>query len=125
MKQIKITNKQKIRRVTRIRKKLMAVSSRPRLTVFRSNTNIYAQIIDDSKAKTIVSASSREIVANQPKAEQTMAGKMEQAIEVGKLIAKKAGVVKIKSVVFDKGSYKFHGRVKALADGAREGGLQF
>ncbi len=116
MKSIKIKNKQKANRVTRIRKKLAFVSNRPRLTVFRSNANIYAQIIDDSKAKTIVSASSKETGKKQ---------KMEQAAEVGKLIAQKATSAKVKSVVFDKGSYKFHGRVKALADGAREGGLQF
>lgn len=106
----------KIRRATRIRKKLLATSNRPRLTVFRSNVNIYAQIIDDSKAKTLVSASSKELKIKQ---------KTEQATEVGKLIAKKALDAKVKSVVFDKGSYRFHGRVKALADGAREGGLVF
>lgn len=116
MKQIELKNKQKARRLTRIRKKIAHVSSRPRLTIFRSNVNIYAQIIDDNKAKTLVSASSKEVSSQK---------KMEQAIEVGKLIAQKADKAKIKSVVFDKGSYKFHGRVKALADGAREGGLQF
>lgn len=78
--------------------------------------NIYAQIIDDAKAKTIVSASSKETKETK---------KMEQAIATGKLIAQKAKEAKITTVVFDKGAYKFHGRVKALADGAREGGLQF
>ena len=106
----------KTRRVKRIRKKILFVSDRPRLTVFRSNVNIYAQIIDDSKAKTVVSANSKEVKATQ---------KMEQASEVGKLIAQKAKDKKVTKVVFDKGSYKFHGRVKALADGAREGGLVF
>lgn len=104
------------RRVTRIRKKIAFVSDRPRLTIFRSNVNIYAQIIDDNKAKTLVSASSKETKETK---------KMEQATAVGKLIAQKAKTVKISKVVFDKGAYKFHGRVKALADGAREGGLQF
>lgn len=125
MKKASNKNIKKIRRTTRIRKKILAVSSRPRLTVFRSNVNIYAQIIDDNKATTLVSASSKEVKLNQPKADQSKAGKMEQAVEVGKLIAEKAVKSKITSVVFDKGSYKFHGRVKALADGAREAGLKF
>lgn len=106
----------KTRRITRIRKKISFVSDRPRLTVFRSNMNIYAQIIDDAKAKTLASASSKEA---------KKASKTEQAAEVGKLIAQKAKDAKITTVVFDKGAYKFHGRVKALAEGAREGGLQF
>lgn len=110
------TQNTKLRRVTRIRKKIAFVSDRPRLSVYRSNANIYAQIIDDSKAKTVVSASSKEVKATK---------KMEQAIEVGKLIAEKAKSAKVTKVVFDKGSYKFHGRVKALADSAREGGLVF
>lgn len=116
MKKASNKNIQKVRRETRVRKKLLATGSRPRLTVFRSNINIYAQIIDDSKAKTLVSASSKEIKEVK---------KMEQAVAVGKLIAQKAATAKIKTVVFDKGAYKFHGRVKALADGAREGGLVF
>ena len=106
----------KLRRETRIRKKIAFVSDRLRLSVYRSNANIYAQIIDDSKAKTVVAASSKEVKATK---------KMEQAIEVGKLIAEKAKSAKVTKVVFDKGSYKFHGRVKALADSAREGGLVF
>lgn len=106
----------KTRRVTRIREKIKFVSNRPRLTVFRSNINIYAQIIDDKKAITLASASSKEAKTKQ---------KMEQAMEVGKLIAQKAKSAKITTVVFDKGAYKFHGRIKALAEGAREGGLIF
>lgn len=125
MKKASNKNIKKVRRQIRIRKKLIAVGSRPRLTVFRSNVHIYAQIIDDIKARTLAAASSKEIITNQPKANQPLAGKMEQAIEVGKLIAEKAIKAKIKDVVFDKGSYRFHGRVKALADGAREGGLIF
>lgn len=113
---LKLNNIQRKRRTTRIRKKIGAVSDRPRLSVFRSNANIYAQIIDDAKAKTLVSASSKEVKAEK---------KMDQAKEVGKLLAEKAVKAKVKTVVFDKGSYKFHGRVKALADSAREGGLQF
>ncbi len=106
----------KTRRVKRIRRKIAFVSDRPRLTVFRSNANIYAQIIDDSKAKTLIAASSKETKETK---------KMEQAQAVGKLIAEKAKTAKIKTVVFDKGAYKFHGRVKALAEAAREGGLVF
>lgn len=116
MKQTVYNNLKTKRRVTRIRKKLLETSNRPRLTVYRSNVHIYAQIIDDKKAATLVSASSKEIKATK---------KMDQAVEVGALIAKKAQDKKIKEVVFDKGAYKFHGRVKALADSAREGGLQF
>lgn len=116
MKKIQLKNTQRARRLTRIRKKITFVSDRPRLTVYRSNVNIYAQIIDDKKAKTLVSASSKEVKAVK---------KTEQAAAVGQLIAQKAKDAKIKTVVFDKGAYKFHGRVKALADGAREGGLQF
>lgn len=116
MKKVELKNIQQKRRLVRIRKKILAVSDRPRLTVFRSNVNIYAQIIDDSKAITLVSASSKEIKSTK---------KMEQAVEVGKLIAEKAKGVKVTKVVFDKGSYKFHGRVKALADAAREEGLIF
>lgn len=111
-----LKNIQAKRRVTRIRKKIASTTDRPRLTVFRSNVNIYAQIIDDKKAKTLVSASSKETKVTK---------KMEQAVAVGKLIAQKAKGAKITKVVFDKGSYKFHGRVKALADACREEGLVF
>ena len=116
MSQQKDKNNKTIRRATRVRKRIMATSSRPRLTVFRSNSNIYAQIIDDSKAATLISASSIETKIKQ---------KMPQAIAVGKLVAERALKKKIKDVVFDKGEYKFHGRVKALADSAREQGLNF
>lgn len=111
-----LKNKQRARRLVRIRKKILSVSDRPRLSVFRSNVNIYAQIVDDSKQRTLVAASSKEVKATK---------KMEQAQAVGKLLAEKAAKAKVKEVVFDKGSYKFHGRVKALAESAREGGLQF
>lgn len=116
MKKASNKNIQKIRRATRIRKAILRNSDRPRLSVFRSNSNIYAQIIDDKKAKTLVSASSLETKIEK---------KMAQAIEVGKLIAEKAKSKKIKEVVFDKGAYKFHGRVKALAESARKEGLNF
>lgn len=106
----------KTRRITRIRKKIRSNSDRMRLTVFRSNANIYAQIIDDKKATTLASASSLETKIEK---------KMDQAVEVGKLIAQKAKAKKINEVVFDKGAYKFHGRIKALAESARKEGLSF
>ena len=115
-KYIKLKRKQ--RRATRTRKKIMGQSDRVRLAVFRSNKYIYAQIIDDMKGKTLVAASEKEL-------EGKGLTKTQKAEEVGKSIAKKAGVKKITKVVFDKGSYRYHGRVKALAEGARAGGLIF
>jgi large subunit ribosomal protein L18 len=102
----------------RIRKKISGTESRPRLVVYRSNKSIYCQLIDDLKAHTLAAATSNEIKA---------AGltKTAQALEVGKLIAEKAKTANISVVVFDRGGYLYHGRVKALADGAREGGLVF
>jgi large subunit ribosomal protein L18 len=110
------------RRRARVRKQLKDRSSgRPRLSIFRSDKNIYAQIIDDQKGVTLVAASSIEKeLKSRPKS-----SKKNTASDVGKLVAeraKKAGVV---DVVFDRGGYRYHGRIKALADGAREGGLNF
>ena len=93
-------------------------SGRPRLSVFRSNKAIYAQIVDDAEGKTIVAASSKD---KSLKAK----GKLEAASLVGEAIAQKGLKAKLKKVVFDKGGYKYHGRVKALAEGARKGGLEF
>lgn len=101
-------------------KKIRGVPTRPRLSVFRSNKAIYAQIIDDQKSKTLVSASS----LNLSQEEQKLT-KSEKAFKVGQTLAQKALKAKIKKVVFDRRAYKYHGRVKALADGARKGGLQF
>lgn len=106
----------KERRHKRIRTKVSGTSDSPRLSVFRSLNHISAQIIDDVAGKTLVSAKDAEIKSGT---------KTEKAAEVGKLIAQKATEKGVKKVVFDKGSYKYHGRVKALADGAREGGLEF
>lgn len=89
---------------------------RPRLSVFRSNRAIYAQIIDDTKGATLAFASSKGVKAK---------GKLEVAMAVGETLAQKALKAKVKKVVFDKGGYKYHGRVKALAEGARKGGLVF
>ena len=104
----------------RIRKNLMGTSAVPRLCVFRSNTGIYAQIIDDETRTTLVSASSLDKdlkIAN--------GSNVEAAKVVGEAIAKKATKAKITKVVFDRGGYLYHGRVKALADAARENGLEF
>jgi len=101
----------------RIRAKVIGSEIRPRLSVYRSNKSIFCQIIDDNKGKTFVSASLSEIKDGKNKTEKSML--------LGELIAKKAIAKKIKKVVFDKSGYKFHGRVKALAEGARKGGLVF
>ncbi len=103
-----------------IRKRLSGSSSRPRLSVYRSNKGIYAQIIDDVSGKTIVSASSLSKDFNAEKGT-----KIDQSVAVGKLVAEKAIAAGIKDVVFDRNGYLYHGRVKSLAEGAREGGLNF
>jgi large subunit ribosomal protein L18 len=104
----------------RIRGKVFGTSERPRLTVFRSNKQIYAQIIDDSKGETLVSASSHA-----DNIENASVAKIEKANLVGKLLAEKAKEKGINQVVFDRNGYLYHGRVKGLAEGAREGGLTF
>ncbi|MBP6432342.1 MAG: 50S ribosomal protein L18 [Ferruginibacter sp.] len=104
----------------RIRKKVSGVTAKPRLSVFRSNTDIYVQLIDDTNGTTLAAASSKQkdIAAQKaPKAEKSKL--------VGTAIAKKATELGITKVVFDRGGYIYHGRVKAVAEGAREGGLQF
>ena len=103
-----------------IRKRLKGTAERPRLSVFRSNKDIYAQIIDDMSGVTLVAASSREKDSKNAKGK-----KVEVSKSVGKQLAEKAMSAGIKVVVFDRGGYLYHGRVKALAEGAREGGLQF
>lgn len=103
----------------RIRKIVSGHEAKPRLSVFRSNREISAQLIDDVNGKTIVSASSRE------KAVTKKGNKVEVAKEVGKLLAEKATKAGVEACTFDRNGYLYHGRVKALADGAREGGLKF
>jgi len=107
----------RLRRHRRVRGKVFGTKERPRLCVFRSNKHIYCQIIDDEEGKTLVSANDIKITKKMTK--------VEKAREVGRLIAKKAKEKGIEKVVFDRGGYKYHGRVKALAEGAREGGLVF
>jgi large subunit ribosomal protein L18 len=104
----------------RVRKKIAGTAQRPRLSVFRSNTDIYVQLIDDDNAKTLASASSRD---KDIAAQKT--NKSEKSKLVGSAIARKAVELGLKDVVFDRGGYLYHGRVKAVADGAREGGLNF
>ncbi|MCI8802775.1 MAG: 50S ribosomal protein L18 [Oscillibacter sp.] len=113
------TNAQRIKRHKRVRAKISGTAETPRLNVFRSEANIYAQIIDDVKGVTLVSASSLD------KEIEGYGGNVAAAGAVGKLVAERAKAKGIETVVFDRGGYLYHGRVKALAEGAREGGLQF
>ena len=115
---IKDLNIIKGRREKRVRKRIVASSGRLRLSVFRSNSHVYAQIIDDKEGKTLVSASSLE-TKDSKKSKKTDAAKA-----VGKAIAEKALKAGIKEVAFDRGRYRFHGRVKAVAESARENGLK-
>jgi large subunit ribosomal protein L18 len=114
----KVIRRQKLR--WRIRAKVSGTAQKPRLSVFRSNTDIYAQLIDDTTGTTLASANSRqkEIVA-------VGGTKTEKSLNVGKSLAQKATALGITACVFDRGGYLYHGRVKAVADGAREGGLKF
>ena len=109
----------RVRRHERVRAKISGTAERPRLCVFRSNKGIYAQIIDDVKAHTLVAASTLD------KEVKTKASNIEAAKEVGELIAKRAIKAGIKNVVFDRGGYIYHGKVKAFAEAAREAGLEF
>ena len=115
-------NVARVRKHIRVRKKISGNTERPRLNVYRSLTNIYAQIIDDTTGRTLVSASSLD---KDIKSKLGYCGNKEAAREVGKLVAKKALGSGIKQVVFDRGGYIYHGRVKELAEGAREAGLDF
>lgn len=113
----KLTRREKIK--YSIRKKIRGTAERPRLSVFRSNKEIYAQLIDDNSGVTLAAASSRDAGAD------TKGPKIEQSKQVGTLLAQRAKDAGIETVVFDRGGYLYHGRVKALAEGAREGGLKF
>ncbi len=113
-------NDLRVARHVRVREKVSGTAQEPRLNVFRSNGNIFAQIIDDEKGVTLVSASS---IDKELKLEN--GGNIEAAAKVGALLAKRAKAKKIKKVTFDRGGYLYHGRVKALADEARSNGLEF
>ena len=110
---------ERTRRHARVRTKVSGTAERPRLCVYRSNTNIYAQIIDDVAGNTLVSASTLD------KEVKTKNSNVEAAKEVGALIAKRASAKKIKTVVYDRSGYIYHGVIKELAEAAREGGLEF
>lgn len=113
------TNAQRLKRHKRVRGKISGTPERPRLNVFRSNANIYAQVIDDVNGVTLVSASTLD------KTIEGAGGNKTAAREVGKLLAERAKAKGIENVVFDRGGYIYHGRVQELAEGAREGGLEF
>ena len=113
------TKGQRIKRHLRVRGKVSGTAERPRLSVFRSENNIYAQIIDDVAGNTLVSASTVE------KSFEGNGSNIEAASAVGKLVAERAAAKEIKDVVFDRGGYLYHGRVQALAEAAREAGLNF
>ncbi len=106
-----------IRRHAKVRFKISGTAERPRLSVFRSNREMFVQLIDDTKGLTLASADSREIKEEKAKTDTSFA--------LGKLIATRGKEKNVSAVVFDRGSYRYHGRVKALAEGAREGGLEF
>jgi large subunit ribosomal protein L18 len=108
------------KRIARVREKIRKRQTRPRLCVFRSSKHIYAQVIDDAKSHTIASASSLD-----PELKAEEQGKMKTAALVGSLVAKRAIETGVTQVVFDRHGYKYHGRVKALAEAARESGLKF
>lgn len=114
----KIKQQKREARKSRVRAKTEGVAERPRLSVYRSNRSMYLQLIDDQSGKTIVSAHTREI-------KEGKLSKSEIAFELGKLLARKAEAKKVKKVVFDRASCRYHGRVASIADGAREGGLEF
>lgn len=137
-----LKQKKRHRRHKRVRTRIVGTALRPRLCVFRSAKHIYTQLINDEKGQTILSSSDLELKKSKVKSQKAKAqvkskklrkeekeiirtGKVAVAYEVGKLIAEKALKKKIEKVVFDRGGYKYHGRAKALAEGARKGGLKF
>jgi large subunit ribosomal protein L18 len=119
MRNLELKAKRYDKRKRRVRAKIAGTAKKPRLSVFRSNVHIYGQLVDDEKGVTLVSVSDLSIGKKSGKT------KTQIAQEIGESLAKKAAAKKIKSVVFDRGGFKFHGRVKALAEAAREGGLKF
>lgn len=115
-------NKARLKRHLRVRKKIQGTTERPRLNIFRSSKHVYAQLIDDVKGVTIASASTQD---KELKEGISNGGNIEAATKVGALIAERAKKAGIEKVIFDRGGYLYHGRVKALADAAREAGLEF
>lgn len=115
-------NKARLKRHLRVRKKIEGTTVRPRLNIFRSSKHMYAQIIDDISGVTVAAASTQD---KELKSDVSNGGNVESARKVGELIAKRAKAKGVEHVVFDRGGYLYHGRVQALADAAREAGLQF
>jgi large subunit ribosomal protein L18 len=115
-----MNNIKKLKRIKRVRSKIFGTAKRPRLSVYRSNKFIYGQLIDDEKGKTLLSVSDKELKLKDAKATKSNKAKL-----AGQKLAEKSKTKKITQVVFDRGSYRYHGRVKSFADGAREGGLKF
>lgn len=120
MDKVKHKVKRRVRRHTGIRKRVIGTPDRPRLAVYRSLNHIYAQVIDDLEGKTLAAASTRDKGLSLDKS-----GNARAAGEVGKLVAQRAKEAGVSSVTFDRGGFRYHGRVKALADAARENGLEF
>jgi large subunit ribosomal protein L18 len=114
----KLVRQRRIKRHRRLRNRVFGTPERPRLSVFRSSTNMYAQVIDDTRGTTLVAASSLEDGA-------ATGSKSERARRVGELVAERARAAGVEKVVFDRGGFLYHGRVKAVADGARANGLEF
>lgn len=113
----------RIRRHVRVRARVIGSPERPRLAVYRSLSHIYAQVIDDRSGRTVAAASDLDVKAGAPTAEKQ--SKSERAKKVGRLLGERAKAAGIATVVFDRGGYRYHGRVKALAEAARESGLEF
>ena len=123
MKKKNIKKEKRLRRRIRIRARIKGTNARPRLSVFRSGSHVWLQLIDDVSGKTIVSASDRDV---RPKGKKPKTGAgMDAAFGAGKLVAERAKEKKISRAVFDRGGYRYHGIVQKVAEGAREGGLQF
>ena len=120
MNRAKNTNKKIERRKNRTRSKILGTAKKPRLSVFRSNRFTYIQLIDDENGKTLLSASTKSLSKKETSLKQ-----LEQAKLLGKLLASKAVEKGFNEVIFDRGSYKYHGKIKSVAEGAREGGLKF
>ena len=119
------TQKKRKKRHRSIRAKVNGTAQRPRFSIFRSNKHIYAQLINDQKDQTIASASDKDLKGKKIVPKEKMTKKVAAAFEIGRELAKKAKKKGIDKAAFDRGGYKYHGRVKALADGAREEGLNF
>ncbi len=125
-KKLKSRQASRARRHTRIRKKVFGTSERPRLVVYRSLRNIEGQLVDDHEGRTIIGLSTLSVDLKQIEAaEEETGGRQAKAFAAGKMLAERAKEAGVTAVVFDRGGYKYHGRVKAFADGAREGGLEF